>query len=55
MNARGMSRFRWFGLPAVVTGLTVPMVGLTVAAYVYGAVVIRTALASTIAVTLSSD
>jgi len=40
-----------FSLPAVLTGLTVPMVGLTVAAYVYGAVVILMALASTIAVT----
>jgi hypothetical protein len=52
---RACRAFRRFSLPAVVTGLTVPMVGLTVAAYVYGAVVIRTALASTIAVTLSSD
>jgi hypothetical protein len=31
------------------------MVGLTVAAYVYGAVVILMALASTIAVTFSRD
>jgi hypothetical protein len=44
-----------FSLPAVLTGLTVPMVGLTVAAYVYGAVVILMALASTVAVTLSRD
>jgi hypothetical protein len=44
-----------FSLPAVLTGLTVPMVGLTAAAYVYGAVVILTALASTIAVTLAKD
>jgi hypothetical protein len=44
-----------FSLPAVLTGLTVPMVGLTVAAYVYGAVVILMALASTIAVTFSRD
>src|SRR5580700_2025096 len=42
-----------FSLPAVLTGLTVPMVGLAVAAYVYGAVVILMALASTIAVTFS--
>jgi hypothetical protein len=44
-----------FSLPAVLTGLTVPMVGLTVAAYVYGAVVILMALASAIAVTFSRD
>jgi MFS family permease len=44
-----------FSLPAVLTGLTVPLVGLTVAAYVYGAVVILMALASAIAVTFSRD
>ena len=44
-----------FSLPAVLAGLAVPMVGLTVAAYVYGAVVILMALASTIAVTFSRD
>jgi hypothetical protein len=44
-----------FSLPAVLTGFTVPMVGLTVAAYVYGAVVILMALASTVAVTFSRD
>jgi hypothetical protein len=44
-----------FSLPAVLTGLTVPIVGLTVAAYVYGTVVILMALASTIAVTFSRD
>jgi MFS family permease len=44
-----------FSLPAVITGFTVPTVGLTVAAYVDGAVVILMALASTIAVTLSRD
>jgi MFS family permease len=41
-----------FSLPAILAGFTVPTVGLTVAAYVYGAVVILMALASTIAVTL---
>src|SRR3984957_20050128 len=44
-----------FSLPAVLTGLAVPMVGLTVAAYWYGAVVILMALASAIAVTFSRD
>jgi hypothetical protein len=42
-----------FSLPAVLTGLTVPMVGLTAAAYAYGAAVIAMALASTIAVCCS--
>jgi hypothetical protein len=42
-----------FSLPAVLTGFTAPMVGLTVAAYAYGAAVILMALASTIAVTFS--
>jgi MFS family permease len=42
-----------FSLPAVLTGFTVPIVGLTVAAYAYGAAVIFMALASTVAVTLS--
>ena len=44
-----------FSLPAVLTGFAVPMVGLTVAAYAYGAAVILMALASTIAVTFSKD
>ncbi len=44
-----------FSLPAVITGFTVPTVGLTVAAYVYGAVVILMALASTVAITLSRE
>jgi hypothetical protein len=44
-----------FSLPAVLTGLAVPMVGLTVAAYAYGAAVILMALASMIAVTFSRD
>jgi MFS family permease len=39
-----------FSLPAVLAGLAVPMVGLTVAAYVYGTAVIAMALASMIAV-----
>ncbi len=38
-----------FSLPAVLAGLAVPMVGLTVAAYVYGSAVIAMALASLIA------
>jgi hypothetical protein len=42
-----------FSLPAVRTGLAVPMVGLTVAAYVYGTAVIAMALASMIAVGIS--
>jgi len=42
-----------FSLPAVLTGLAVPMVGLTVAAYVYGAAVIMMALASMISVGFS--
>jgi Major Facilitator Superfamily len=44
-----------FSLPAVLTGFAVPMVGLTVAAYAYGATVILMALASMIAVTFSCD
>jgi len=40
-----------FSLPAVLTGLAVPMVGLTAAAYGYGAAVIVMALASMVAVT----
>ena len=44
-----------FSLPAVLTGFSVPLVGLTVAAYVYGAVVILMALASAITVTFSRD
>jgi hypothetical protein len=39
-----------FSLPAVLAGLAVPMVGLTVAAYVYGTAVIGMALASMIAI-----
>jgi MFS family permease len=42
-----------FSLPAVLTGLAVPMVGLTAAAYGYGAAVIVMALASMVAVTFS--
>jgi hypothetical protein len=42
-----------FSLPAVLAGLAVPMVGLPVAAYVYGTVVIVMALASMIAVGFS--
>jgi len=44
-----------FSLLSVLTGFTVPMVGLTVAAYVYGAAVILMVLASAIAVTVSRD
>lgn len=44
-----------FSLPAVLTGLAVPMIGLTSAAYAYGGAVILMALASMIAVTFSSD
>ena len=39
-----------FSLPAVLIGLAVPLVGLTLAAYVYGTAVIVMALASMIAV-----
>jgi MFS family permease len=42
-----------FSLPAVLAGLAVPMVGLTLAAYVYGIAVIVMALASMIAVGFS--
>ena len=42
-----------FSLPAVLAGLAVPMVGLTVAAYVYGTAVIVMALASMVAVGFS--
>jgi hypothetical protein len=42
-----------FSMPAVLTGLAVPMVGLTVTAYVYGTAVIVMALASMIAVGFS--
>jgi len=42
-----------FSLPAVLAGLAAPMMGLTVAAYVYGTAVIVMALASTIAVNFS--
>ncbi len=44
-----------FSLPAILTGLIVPMVGLTSAAYAYGAAVILMALASTIAVSFARD
>jgi Major Facilitator Superfamily len=44
-----------FSLPAVLAGLAAPMMGLTVAAYAYGAAVIFMALASTFAVTFSRD
>ena len=44
-----------FSLPAVLTGFTVPMVGLTVAAYAYGGAVIAMALISMLAVGLSRD
>jgi hypothetical protein len=39
-----------FSLPALVTGFVVPMVGLTLAAYVYGGAVIVMALVSLVAV-----
>jgi len=42
-----------FSLPAVLAGLAVPMVGLTVAAYAYGTAVIVMALASMLAVGFS--
>jgi hypothetical protein len=42
-----------FSLPSVLAGLAVPMVGLTLAAYVYGTAVIVMALASMIAVGFS--
>jgi MFS family permease len=42
-----------FSLPAVLAGFAVPMIGLTVAAYVYGTAVIAMALASMIATGLS--
>ncbi|MGA8319299.1 MAG: MFS transporter [Xanthobacteraceae bacterium] len=44
-----------FSLPAVLAGLAVPMVGLTVAAYVYGSAVIVMTLASMIAISCSRD
>ena len=44
-----------FSLPAVLAGLAVPMVGLTLAAYVYGSAVIVMTLASMIAIAFSSD
>jgi len=44
-----------FSLPAVLAGLAVPMVGLTVAAYVYGSAVIVMTLASMIAIACSRD
>jgi hypothetical protein len=42
-----------FSLPAVLAGLAVPMVGLTLTVYVYGTAVIAMALASMIAVRFS--
>jgi MFS family permease len=42
-----------FSLPAVVAGLAVPMMGLTLAAYVYGTAVIAMALASMVAIGFS--
>ena len=42
-----------FSLPAVLAGLAVPMAGLTVVAYAYGAAVIVVALASMIAIGFS--
>jgi hypothetical protein len=44
-----------FSLPAMLTGLVAPMVGLTAAALVYGTAVILMALASMLAITLSHD
>jgi MFS family permease len=44
-----------FSLPAVLAGLAVPTVGITVAAYVYGTAVIVMALASMIAVGLRNQ
>jgi hypothetical protein len=44
-----------FGLPAVLTGLAVPMVGLTAATQVYGTAVVLMALGSMAAITLSRD
>lgn len=44
-----------FSLPAVLTGFTVPTVGLTVAAYVYGTIVILVAVASMVAIGISRD
>ena len=44
-----------FSVPAVLAGLAVPMVGLTLAAYVYGSAVIVMTLASMIAIAFSSD
>jgi hypothetical protein len=44
-----------FSLPAVLTGLFVPVVGLPLAAYIYGAAVIALAVASLLAASLSRD
>jgi Major Facilitator Superfamily len=44
-----------FGLPAVLTGLMAPMVGLTAAAQVYGTAVVLMALASMAAIMSSRD
>ena len=40
-----------FSLPAVITGLIAPVIGLTMAAYVYGSAVILMALVSLLAIT----
>jgi hypothetical protein len=42
-----------FSLPAVLAGLIAPVIGLTMAAYVYGAAVILTALVSLLAIMLA--
>jgi hypothetical protein len=44
-----------FSLPAVITGLIAPVIGLTVAAYVYGSAVILMALVSLLAITLARN
>jgi MFS family permease len=44
-----------FSLPAMLTGLVAPVVGLTAAAQVYGTAVILAALASMLAIMLSHD
>jgi hypothetical protein len=44
-----------FGLPAVLTGIAAPMVGLTAAAQVYGTAVVLMALASMAAIMMSRE
>jgi hypothetical protein len=44
-----------FSLPAILTGLFVPVVGLPLAADIYGAAVILLAVASLLAASLSRD